>query len=140
MLAILTLVPIAVVASLAAGAVAWVWLALDVQVDVIRSRHPSPDGRREVAFVWCDHGFGLGMSEQYGEIRMRRAKGWGLGKWQPVLRFDENALDRLERPPVWTDDRHLVVTFAPEAYVSPDRKTVLGVDVEFRRSPQGAVP
>ena len=105
----------------------------DAEIDRVLERRFSPDQRRVIEVVYRDHGYGLGLTEIYGVLRLRRAKGWGLGRWVEVLTVSEKDLEGLVEPLVGRDDAHVAVTFSTDTRVLPDRMMVMGVEVEIRR-------
>lgn len=107
----------------------------DAEIDRVLERRFSPDQRRVIEVVYRDHGYGLGLTEIYGVLRLRRAKGWGLGRWEEVLAISETDLEGLVEPPIWSDDHHVAVTFSTNTRVLPDRMMVMGVEIEIRRGP-----
>ena len=111
------------------------WLLSSVE-DEILWRSLSPDGRREILAVRRDQTAGLIAGERSGVLRMRRAKGWGLGGWEEVARVSDGEVARMSARPAWTDDGHVVVTVPADERIPPLPRSVMGVEVTFvRRGP-----
>lgn len=110
----------------------------DSEIDRVVTRSFSPDRRRVIEIVHRDHGYGLGLTEIYAVVRMRRAKGWGLGRWNDVLSFDERGLKELVGRPTWSDDHHVALTFSDKSWISPERFRHMGVEIEIRREGRSA--
>ena len=130
------LVPIVVVVG-GVGSFAALIYFNDRPFDIVLALVPSPTRAHDVEVVRQDNGAGFGLGEQRGILRLRGVAKHRPGPWQDVLIFDERDLDRMNLPPVWTDANHLVVTFAATAWTPSERKTVMGVEVDIRRSDEG---
>lgn len=117
---------IAVIAAI----VGWFWFDIMKECRVEPIGHSlSPDGRREGDVVLSDCPGQFLLDFSHLALRLRPV----AGSWQDVVAVDGQDLEALELPLVWTDDRHLVMTFGPDARTPPQRKTVMGVEVEIRR-------
>lgn len=111
------------------------WLLSSVE-DEILWRRLSPDGRREIQAVRRDQTAGLIAGERFGVLRMRRAKGWGLGSWEELARVSQGEVARMSEQPAWIDDGHVVITVPADARIPALPRSVMGVEVTFvRRGP-----
>ena len=95
----------------------------------------APGGRLEGELLLrdCPEQLLLDFSHLALRLRLHHAP-W---MWREVASFDVEDLRRVQLPMVWTDDRHLVVTFGAGGGPASEHETVLGVDIAIRR---GAEP